>query len=177
MAPGQFVPLAELSSRLPPPTPPGQAVADDAAPTVDAPAATLATADAAPVTDAALAPASAAVDQDAPPPSLKPAPAHPASKQVARLVRKPSHPVAVAAREPRPAEGDHEQQMMHGTPLPLAGLPQGRPHVMSAMARPALLPAPRPAAVSAYPAAIGSGIYVHSALGGSGSLPPPVPLQ
>jgi hypothetical protein len=184
MAPGQFVQLADLSSRLPPPAPPGQAVADDAVPAEDAAAAPATagapvTADAVPVTDAALAPASAAVDQDAPAVIAK-APVHAASKQVAHAVRKPAHPVAVATREPRDThsgEAEHDGLLARGTPLPLAGLPQARPHVMSAMARPARVPAPRPAVVSAYPAAIGSGTYVGSALGGAGSLPPPVPLR
>jgi hypothetical protein len=126
-----------------------------------------------------MAPASAAVDTDTPAVVAKPAPApaHVPGKQMARLVRKPAHPVAVATREPRPADGDHDGPMTRGTPLPLAGLPQARAHVMSAMARPSRMPVPRPAVVSAYPAALGSGTYVGSALGGGASLPPPVPLR
>jgi len=179
MAPGQFVQLADLSSRLPPPAPPGQAIVDDTVPDAPAAPAPQVTADATPVADAALAPASAAVDSDAPVLAAKPAPApvHVPSKQVPHLIRKPMHPMAVATREKRPDEAEHDGQMARGTPLPLAGLPQGRAHVMSAMARPLRMPAARPAIVSATPAALGTGTYVGSALGGGASLPPPVPLR
>jgi hypothetical protein len=95
-------------------------------------------------------------------------------KVAARAVpRKPSHPAALADREPAYRDGP----LAHGTPLPLAGMPQAGARVMSAMARPMRLAAARPAVMTAYPSAIGSSPYIGSALGGGTSLPPPVPLR
>ena len=169
MAPGQFVQLANLSTRLPAPVAPAPAGTEDVAQDDAA----VTSADAPP-----SAPAAPAVEPEPPvlvakadPPH--PAAAHPAIKQVARVtIRKPPHQAAVASRDPLP----HDGLMTRGTMLPLAGLPQGRARIVSAMARP-LRPAPRAAVITAYPSAIGSGTYVGSALATGSSLPPPVPLR
>jgi hypothetical protein len=167
MAPGQFVQLADLSTRLPPPAPPGAAddgaAADATAPDAAAPAPAV-------DTPAAAAPdALAALVAKVEP--AKPAPVHVAAKVARAAPRKPNHPTALARTE-MPAR---DEPLARSTPLPLAGIPQGA-RVMSAMARP-LRPMPRPAIVTAYPSAIAPAPYVGSALGGGSSLPPPVPLR
>jgi hypothetical protein len=201
MAPGQFVQLAELSTRLPPPAPAGAGDGTDGEAAENAPAApppgalapgSVTTgagapgsvpADAAPVAavppaamQGAPAPGSPAVVAMAEP--VHPAtPVHAAARQVAHAApKKTAHPAAVADRE-EPFQGT---ALPRGTPLPLAGLPT-RARMMSAMAHasPATMPRPRvvPRVVTATPSAIGSGSYVGSALASGSSLPPPVPLQ
>jgi hypothetical protein len=163
MAPGQFVQLAGLSTRLPPPAPPGQpgTTDDPAAEDAAAPDATVA----APAPDA---PAALVAKLE----PAKPAPVHAAVQKLAHAVpHKPSHPTALAKIEPL----THDEPLARSTPLPLAGIPQGA-RVMSAMARP-VRSMPRPAIVTAYPSAIGSAPYLGSALAGGSSLPPPVPLR
>jgi hypothetical protein len=168
MAPGQFVQLADLSTRLPPPAPPNAAdenAADDTASVQDAPA--------------AEPPAPETPVPDMPALVAKAEPVHAAApratlKVAARVLpKKPSHPAALADREPVYRDGP----LAHGTPLPLAGMPQSGARVMSAMARPMRLAAARPAVMTAYPSAIGSSPYIGSALAGVASLPPPVPLR
>ncbi len=151
MAPGQFVQLTELSTRLPPPGQPGGS--DDVV-AGDAPAVAPAPAPQVPAVVAAVAPV----------------PVHAPPKQVARAApRKAAHPVTVADREP-PLPGT---PLPRATMLPLAGLPT-RARVMSAMARPSSASAARPAVMTASARAIAP--YVGSALAGGGGLPPPVPL-
>jgi hypothetical protein len=166
MAPGQFVQLADLSTRLPPPVAPTPAAADDTADGDAAP----------PVVPVAPVPDVPAVVASAEP--VKPAPPHVPAKQLARATpKRSSRPTSVASRDPLP----QESPLTHGTPLPLAGLPPSSARVMSAMARP-MRPASRPAVITAYPAAIGAApymgtAYVGSALASGSSLPPPVPLR
>jgi hypothetical protein len=169
MAPGQFVQLADLSTRLPPPAPPGQGGTTDDGAAPDAPADPAPAQDAAAPAPDAAPDASAALVAKAEP--AKPAPVHAASKLARAAPRKPAHPTALARSE-APA---HEEPLARSTPLPLAGIPQSA-RVMSAMARP-VRSMPRPAIVTAYPTAIGPAPYVGSALGGGTSLPPPVPLR
>ncbi len=186
MAPGQFVQLAELSTRLPPVAPPGypdsadDAAADPAAalppgaapPDAATPGATpLAAAPPASLPDAPAANSAAVVALAEP---MHPAaPVHVAAKQVAHAApKKTARPVALADRD----EPFHGTPLQRGTPLPLAGLPT-RARMMSAMAHTSPSYAPRPRMVTATPSAIGSGAYVGSALAGGSSLPPPVPLQ
>ena len=171
MAPGQFVQLSDLSTHLPAPAPPGQTnatddnAADDTASVQTAPA--------------AEPPAPETPVPDLPALVAKAAPAHPALphagiKIAARApTKKLSHPAALADREPVYRDGP----LAHGTPLPLAGMPQSGARVMSAMARPMRLAAARPAIMTAYPSALGSTPYIGSALAGGASLPPPVPLR
>jgi hypothetical protein len=167
MAPGQFVQLADLSTRLPAVPPPAPAgTTDDAAP-ADAPV----VADDAPAASPAPAPEAPALVAKAEPPRA--APVHVAAHQLARVTpKKPAHPAALADRDTYA----HESPLAHGTPLPLAGMPQPPARVMSAMARPMRMPA-RPAVITAYPSAIGGAPYVGSALASGSSLPPPVPLR
>jgi hypothetical protein len=171
MAPGQFVQLADLSTRLPPPAPPGQAgatddnAADDAASAQDAPAAEAP----APVTPVPDMPALVAKAEPA-----HAAPPHATIKVAARATpKRQARAAALADREPAYRDGP----LAHGTPLPLAGMPQSGARVMSAMARPMRLATARPAVMTAYPSAIGSSAYIGSALAGGASLPPPVPLR
>ena len=166
MAPGQFVQLADLSSRLPAPQaqPPAGAT-DDAAP--DA----AASDEAAPVADATPKPAVVADATPAPPPkpAAKPAQVKPAARLVAHAApKRVPHPVAVADREAPLPHGE----MAPSSPLPLASpLPLGA-HVVSAMAHPTRLAA-RATIASATPQ---RAAYVGSALGGRSALPPPVPM-
>jgi hypothetical protein len=176
MAPGQFVQLADLSTRLPAPVAPAPAGAEDAGQddaavaSVDAPVA-RASADA-PVagTSPAVEPEPPVVVAKADPPH--PASAHPSVKLARAAQKKPPHATAVASREPLP----HDRLLTRGTMLPLAGLPPGGARIVTAMARP-MRPAPRASVVTAYPSAIGSGTYVGSALATGSSLPPPVPFR
>jgi hypothetical protein len=185
MAPGQFVQLADLSTRLPAPVAPAPAGAEDAGQddaavaSVDAPVART-SADA-PVAgtsaDAPVAVASPAVEPEPPVVVAKadpphPASAHPSIKLARAAQKKPPHATAVASREPLP----HDRLLTRGTMLPLAGLPPGGARIVTAMARP-MRPAPRASVVTAYPSAIGSGTYVGSALATGSSLPPPVPFR
>ena len=160
MAPGQFVQLSDLATRLPAPAPaPVEPATQDDALVVDAPPPAPAAAPDAPAVVAVAAPAHA------------PAPVHVAAKQMAHAAsRKPAHPTALADRD----EPFHGSPMERGTPLPLAGLP-AHARMLSAMAHPHLS-TPRPVVVSASPSPIGGAPYVGSALSGGSSLPPPVPL-
>jgi hypothetical protein len=188
MAPAQFVQMADLSSRLPPPLPanaqgstdtgdddaaaaPAAMAAADAQPDTQAPGPAAAP-DATPADPAVIADSSAA-DAAKPEPD---SPAKPASKPAAKLVAHATpkhaapHPLTVADRAPL-----HAGPLARGTMLPLAS-PPVRPTIVSAMAHPFHAPAaPRP--MLAAPARAASATYVGSSLGGStGSLPPPVPL-
>ena len=176
MAPGQFVQLADLSTRLPPPAAPGQPDSTDDPAAAEAAPDAIASAEAAqPAAQPATMPeAPSAVVAKAEPAKSTPAPGalHAAAQKLAHAApRKPSHPTALARTEPL----THDEPLAHSTPLPLAGIPQSV-RVMSAMARP-VRSMPRPAIVTAYPSAIGSASYVGSALAGGSSLPPPVPLR
>ncbi len=188
MAPGQFVQLAELSTRLPAVPPPGapestdDAAADAAAtqpPNPGAPdmAAAGSAVPPATVPPAALPDAPAATVALAQP-AHPAAPVHVTARQVARAApRKTVHPTALADGE----APFHGTPLQRGTPLPLAGVPT-RARMMSAMAHgspsnAARLNGARPAVVTATPSAIGAGAYVGSALASASSLPPPVPLQ
>jgi hypothetical protein len=176
MAPGQFVQLADLSTRLPAPVAPAPAGAEDAGQddaavaSADAPVAGTSA-------DAPVAVASPAVEPEPPVVVAKadpphPASAHPSVKLARAAQKKPPHATAVASREPLP----HDRLLTRGTMLPLAGLPPGGARIVTAMARP-MRPAPRASVVTAYPSAIGSGTYVGSALATGSSLPPPVPFR
>ena len=180
MAPTQFVQLAELSSRLPAPmAQPATGATDDdegadrAAPPLDTlPADTV---------PAATAPAAISAVQPAPAsPGAEPLLAShaPGAKAAVKLAargepkQKPPRHVALADRQ--------DSMLQRGTPLPLASPQPIGATVFSAMARPmpsgqrSQLVAARPSYATAMPYAPAPA-YVGSALGGSGSLPPPVP--
>ena len=166
MAPGQFVQLADLSTRLPAPVAPAPAGATD-----DNAADETAAAPEAPAPETPVPDMPAVVAKIEPPHA---APVHVALKQVARAApKKQPHPAALADRE----APYHDGPLAHGTPLPLAGMPQAGARVMSAMARPMRLAAARPAVMTAYPSSLGTTPYIGSALAGGASLPPPVPLR
>jgi hypothetical protein len=195
MAPNQFVQMADLATRLPAPVAPppaGTASTDDAA---DDAAADAATANPPVTADAALkaAPDDPGIaDTQADKPALvalKPAPpvvAHttPASHAAPKLLahatpKKPQHPTALASRDGY----GRDNPLAHSAPLPLATPRPIGARVMAAMARPDHMPhssiggwsSVRPA-VAAAPRIVGPAPYVGSALAGTGSLPPPVPL-
>ena len=178
MAPTQFVQLAELSSRLPAPvaTPPAGSTDDDdahddaAAP--DASAAVPGAATGADVTAADTAPAEAApaVVASKPETTQHAAASAKAPAKLAHLEtrQRPQHHIALADRQ--------DGMMQRSTPLPLAAPQPVGASVFSAMARPMHVSAPRPAIIAAVPAYATASQYVGSALGGRGTLPPPVPL-
>jgi len=174
MAPTQFVQLADLPSHLPPPETAAE-VADDAAAAQaqdDADAAIVAPPAQTPATDASN-PLMADANPDIVLPKhvLEPKPEiASAAKLLAHLDVKPkNHRVAVVDRAYTPPA----DALARGTPLPLA-TPPTVAHVFSAMAH------PMPQTV--YHSQIAANVvphytqpYVGSALGGRGSLPPPVP--
>jgi hypothetical protein len=149
--PNQYVQLADLGSKLPPPaiqthngsTDDG-AAAGDAAPTEATPDAPI-----------VAAPANPGTDESAPP--AKPAPT---AEVVAHAAPKKKAPVAVADAEP-PL---HARPLAHSAPLALATPQPARARVVSAMARP--MRVVQPAVATAVP----------SALGVRTSVPAPVPL-
>jgi translation initiation factor IF-2 len=164
LLPGQWVQLADLAARLPPPAPPGQSGGtDDGATAVSdaTPAETPAAAD----TPIVAAPANPGIDETPPVPPKPPAPAHPApirpaAKLVAHASPKKSPPVALADGEP-PL---HTNPLAHSAPLALATPQPARARVLSAMARPVRMM--QPAVVTAVP----------SALGVRTAVPPAVPM-
>jgi hypothetical protein len=176
MAPTQFVQLADLPAHLPPPETAAE-VADDAAAAQaqdDADAAIVAPPAQAPAAPAdASNPLMADANPDivlpkrvlVPKPDIASAP-----KLLAHLDAKPkNHRVAVVDRAYTPPA----DSLARGTPLPLA-TPQPVAHVFSAMAHPMPQPVYHPQiAASVVPHYTQP--YVGSALGGRGSLPPPVP--
>ena len=175
MAPTQFVQLADLPAHLPAPETAAE-VADDAAAAQaqdDAATATVAP----PAQPQMAAPdasnplmADANPDIVLPKRVLVPKPdAAAAPKLLAHLEAKPkNHRLAALDRAYTPPA----DALARGTPLPLAA-PQPVAHVFSAMARPMPQPAYHPQIVAAVPHYTQP--YVGSALGGRGSLPPPVP--
>jgi hypothetical protein len=164
LLPGQWVQLADLAARLPPPAPPGQSGGtDDGATAVSdaTPAETPAAAD----TPIVAAPANPGIDETPPVPPKPPAPAHPApirpaAKLVAHASPKKSPPAALADGEP-PL---HTNPLAHSAPLALATPQPARARVLSAMARPVRMM--QPAVVTAVP----------SALGVRTAVPPAVPM-
>lgn len=159
LQPNQWVQMADLGARLPPPEAPGQTggtdggatVASDASPAADTPPADV------PVV---AAPANPGVDE-APPVETKPKlPLQPTAKLVAHMVPKHKPPMAMADDEP-PL---HTNPLAHSAPLALATPQPARARVVSAMARPVQMA--RPAVVTAMP----------SALGVRTSVPAPVPM-
>jgi hypothetical protein len=176
MAPAQFVQLADLSNHLPAPAPviPGGGTddtsADDSAAAQDAPAVADQATPETPVPDMPVPDMPALVAKAEP---AHAAPPHAVMKVASRAAKKSARPTALVDREPAYRDGP----LAHGTPLPLAGMPQARARVMSAMARPMRLAAARPAVMTAYPTALASAPYIGSALAGGASLPPPVPLR
>lgn len=177
MAPTQFVQLAELSSRLPAvvaTTKAGSTDEDDAHDDAAAP-------DAASVPGAATGADVTASDTpaaEAVPPVVasKPETTHIAAagtKTPGKLAhldakQRPQHHIALADRQ--------DGMMQRSTPLPLAAPQPVGASVFSAMARPMHVSAPRPTVIAAVPTYAAASQYVGSALGGRGTLPPPVPL-
>ncbi len=175
MAPTQFVQLADLPAHLPAPETAAE-IADDAAAAqaqddVDAAAVAPPAQSVPAAVDSNPLMADANPDVILPKRVLEPKPDMAAAQRLlAHLETKPkNHRVAVADRGYTPPA----DSMARGTPLPLA-TPQPVAHVFSAMAH----PMPQPA----YHTQIASIVsphyaqpYVGSALGGRGSLPPPVP--
>ena len=164
MAPTQFVQIADLAGHLPGVMAPPAAEADDD----DTPPV-------APVVGPEVT-APAVVAGGAPLPAHHPmlppagANAHDAGKLLAHAdVRHMPHRVALADRDDAPM---HPGLLAHGTPLPLAAPRPMGASVYNAMARPMRMPAAQPAVVSAMPSYAPA---MTSALGGQGSLPPPVP--
>jgi hypothetical protein len=172
MAPTQFVQLADLSSHLPAPETAAEASAQDQ----DGPDDTAGASAAQP---SALQPPAGPADTNPlmadanpaivlPTHVLAPKPAT-APKLLAHLDTKPkTRRLALADRTYTPPA----DSLARGTPLPLAA-PQPTAHVFSAMARPMPQAAYRSQILGATPRYTPP--YVGSALGGSGSLPPPVP--
>ena len=162
MAPTQFVQLADLSSHLPPPETAAEASGQDQdEPDTDAPAA--------PAADSNPLMADANPDIVLPAHVLVPKPVAP--RVLAHLETKPkTHRVALADRAYTPPA----DSLARGTPLPLAA-PQPTAHVFSAMARPMPQAVYHQRFVSVVPHYATP--YVGSALGGSGSLPPPTPYS
>jgi hypothetical protein len=160
MAPAQLVPLSELAKRLPAPSavaPEGST--DDDVADADAPS----DMNKAGTDKPDAAPPAASPAEDAPKPDVPKIIAH------ADIKPRPPHHVTLARTEP-----PHDQVRPIGAPLPLAAPQPVGAAYMSALARP--LPARRqPSVVAAVPSYPTASPYVGSALGGRGSLPPPVP--
>jgi hypothetical protein len=160
MQPAQWVQLADLGNKLPPPAPPGQTGGtDDGVVAANDPAPP----DASPVP----APANPGVPEAQPvaAPAKPPQPPHPpATKPVVKLAHatpKKAAPVTLADRD-APLSN---HPLARSTPLPLATPQPARARVMAAMARPMPMRVAPPAVVSAVPSALG----VRSAV------PAPVP--
>ncbi len=100
--------------------------------------------------------------------------AHAPAKLLAHAdARHPPHHVELADRQD---SGLHDSLLAHGTPLPLAAPRPLGASVYNAMARPMRPQAVRSVVVSAAPSyAPAISAAPVSALGGQGSLPPPVP--
>jgi hypothetical protein len=184
MAPTQFVQLADLASRLPPPAPPGALATDDGTDDDGDGAAPLATAEAAPPADHANADTSlpeGVTEVHLPARQIEP---KAAPKLLARTELKsgaaPDAKLADIRLKPQhhaPADRAYAQRdgmMAHGTPLPLAAPQPVGARVYSALARP-VAPAYHAPVVAAAPRYVSP--YVGSALGGGGSLPPPTPYS
>ncbi len=182
MAPSQFVRLADLGAHLPPPeAPPPAGSTDDDESAPDMAAAPTAPAPAPPP------PPPAAIAADPAPPAPRTETAlrreePPRPSRVAETIRPSAHQTRLAAAHERlrahhVAMADsglaHEGPLARGTPLPLAAPPPLGAPLVTAMAHPLRTPAPR-RVVAAAPAYAGT--YVRSAIGGTGTLPPPVPL-
>ncbi len=168
MAPTQFVQVSDLSGHLPGVmAAPADAAADDDA----SPAAGPAPAEAAPI-----AVASAGTGLPAHHPMLPPGKpdGHAAAKLLAHAdARHAPHHVELADRQDPPM---HDSLLAHGTPLPLAAPRPLGASVYNAMARPMRAQAARAVVVSASPSYTPAmSAAPVSALGGQGSLPPPVP--
>ncbi len=168
MAPTQFVQVADLSGHLPGVVAqPADAIADDD----DTPAAATA-----PVEAPAVIVASAGPGLPSHHPMLPPGKpdAHAAARLLAHADAKHApHHVELADRQDPPVR---DSLLAHGTPLPLAAPRPLGASVYNAMARPMRAQAVRPVMVSAstsYAPALSAAPV--SALGGQGSLPPPVP--
>jgi hypothetical protein len=182
MAPAQFVQLTDLPGHLPAPVAENQAAGttddddeDSATPSASAtaqPAPPKLPEDTPPAADAPAANAAADLPDSAP--TKHAADAVAAPKQLARADQKarPSHHVAIASRAYAPP---HDGMLARGAPLPLAAPQPVGASVYSAMARPLPAPAYRPPVVAAVPRYAPP--YVGSALGGRGTLPPPVPYD
>jgi hypothetical protein len=174
MAPTQFVQLADLSAHLPAPETAAELAEDAAAAQAqgDADAAIVAPPGQAPAAEPSN-PLMADANPDIilPKRVLEPKPDAPvASKLLAHLDMRPkNHRVAAADRAYTPPA----DSLARGTPLPLAA-PQTVAHVFSAMAHPMPQTVYHPRIV-ATAAPHYAQPYVGSALGGGGSLPPPVP--
>jgi hypothetical protein len=160
MQPSQWVQLADLGGRLPPPVPPGQTGGtDDGAVAVNDP----------PAPEAPLVPAPANPGVSDVPPVALPAkaavPAHPpAAKPAVKLAHAaPKKPAPVTLADRDAPLSNHP--LARGTPLPLATPQPARARVMAAMARPMPMRVAPPVVVSAVPSALG----VRSAV------PAPVP--
>jgi hypothetical protein len=168
MAPTQFVQLASLSTHLPP--------------------VEMKSAGAGGGTDE---------DEDQPQPARAAVPAADSGGAPAVAPATPAEPVLAARTEARPADrltlhddakprvprrvapAEHQdalrgQMLARSTPLPLAAPQPTGASVFSALARPMPAPAHRTTIVAAVPRYAGASPLV-SALGGGGSLPPPVP--
>jgi hypothetical protein len=175
MAPSQFVQLADLPSHLPAPETAAEASAQDqdesttdAAP-VAAPTNVPVPGPASPSADANPLSADANPEIILPKHVLEPKPAA-AAKLLAHadVKAKASHRVVLADRAYVPPAN----ALARGTPIPLAA-PQPTAHIFPAMARPMSQPSAHQQIVSAVPREVSP--YIGSALGGRGSLPPPVP--
>jgi hypothetical protein len=183
MAPTQFVQLSDLASRLPAPAPAGAALADDGTDEdggADTQGQAVAAGPAQPGgRDAgadALSPGATALNLPARQIEPKPAPkllAHadtrPDAKPADAKAKTPPHR-AYADR----AYAQRDGLLAHGAPLPLAAPQPVGARVYSALARPSATAYRAPVVVAA-PRYVSP--YVGSALGGGGSLPPPVPYS
>ncbi len=167
MAPTQFVQVSDLAAHLPAVM---TAPADNAADDDDTPAPAPLPPEAAPMM------ASAGTGLPAHHPMLPPghADAHTAPRLLAHAdARHAPHHVEVADRTDM---GAHDSLLAHGTPLPLAAPRPLGASVYNAMARPMRTPATHAVVVNAttsYAPAMSAAPV--SALGGQGSVPPPVP--
>ncbi len=175
MAPTQFVQIAGLSAILPAPET-GPVAEDDDAPAPPQPEAAVVA-----VAEEAGLPAHHPMQ---PPARLD---AHAAPKLLAHNdARHPPHHVVLADRQDMPGR---DSLLAHGTPLPLAAPQPMGASVYKAMARPMRMQPQHSMIVSAVPAyapasSLGSAPLssaplssapLSSALGGRGTLPPPVP--
>jgi hypothetical protein len=156
LQPTQWVQMADLGARLPPPEAPGHTDGPDDA------AAVAASDTVAADVPVVAAPANPGVDET-PPADAKPKPPQkPTTRLVAHAAPKRRPPVALANDDEPPL---HTNPLAHSAPLALATPQPARARVVSAMARP-VQAAPRPAVVTAMP----------SALGLRTSVPAPVPM-
>jgi hypothetical protein len=162
MQPSQWVQLADLGSKLPPPAPPGQTGGtDEGAMAANDPVPPDAPLVPAPANPGVPELASVAAPVVAPGKPQEP-PHAPAAKPVVKLAHAaPKKPVTLADRDTTLAN----HPLARSTPLPLATPQPARARVMAAMARPMPMRLAPPAVVGAVPSALG----VRSAV------PAPVP--